>query len=167
MIFIYNCYAGTHSSSLASAVHLKKLPSNRIPTREEILNTDYFDKLTNKDIGKLIFRGTDEDGNRVYSLGRGSSSVIIPCIANIINMLCDDFSFDERIIFSNMNPAIPIAMMAGGFISRRLGLKYIGTPLLVIGTKQAYPKIVQIVQKTKMSAKTSKEHVLVLTNKNI
>ena len=26
MIFIYNCYGGTYSSSLASAVHLKKLP---------------------------------------------------------------------------------------------------------------------------------------------
>jgi len=167
MIFIYNCYAGTHSSSLASAIHLKKLPEDRIPTREEILNTDYFDMLEHKDIGRFIFRGTDDEGNKVYSLGRGSSRVIVPCIANIINIFCNDYGFGERLVFSSMNPGIPLAMMAGGFISRRIGLKSIGTPFLVMGAKQAYHKIVQIVQETKKSAKASGDHVLVLTNENV
>lgn len=167
MIFIYNCYAGTHSSSLASAIHLKKLPEDRIPTREEILNTDYFDKLKCKDIGRFIFRGTDDEGNKVYSLGRGSSRVIVPCVANIVNIFCNDFGFRERIIFSSMNPGIPLAMMVGGFISRRFGLRSIGTPFLIMGAKQAYGKILRIVQETKKSAKASDDQVLVLTNENL
>ena len=36
MIYIYNCYGGTHSSALAAAYHLKKLPANREPTDKEI-----------------------------------------------------------------------------------------------------------------------------------
>lgn len=166
MIFIYNCYAGTHSSSLASAVHLKKLAEDRVPTKEEILNTDYFDKLKPKDIGKVIYRGTDEEGNKVYSLGRGSSKLVVPCIANVIGLLCDEYGFKEKIVFSNMNPAVPFAMMVGGFISRRLGLKSLGTPFLVKGAKQTYRKIVRIVNDTKESAKASNVQVLVLSNKN-
>jgi hypothetical protein len=35
MVIIYNCYGGTHSSILASAIHLKKLPIDRIPSKQE------------------------------------------------------------------------------------------------------------------------------------
>lgn len=93
--------------------------------------------------------------------------MVVPCIANIVNIFCNDYGFGERIIFSSMNPGIPLAMMAGGFMSRRLGLKTMGTPLLVIGAKQAYHTIVQIVRETKKSAKVSNDHVLVLNNENI
>ena len=167
MIFIYNCYAGTHSSSLASAIHLKKLPEDRMPTKEEILNTDYFDKLKCEDIGRVIYRGTDDEGNKVYSMGRGSSKLVVPCIANVIHVLCDEYGFKEKVIFSNMNPGIPLAMMVGGFVSRRFGLKSIGTPFLVMGAKQAYHKIVKIVHETRKSAKASNNHVLILTNENV
>ncbi len=165
MIFIYNCYAGTHSSSLASAVHLKKLPLDRLPTREEIIKTDYFDKLTKKDFGKIIFRGTDEEGNKVFTIGRGPSKLIIPCLVNVINVLCGDYGFKEKIIFSNMSPTVNMIMSIGGFTSRRLGLSFIGVPLLVMGAKMAHKQIIQIVEHTKESAKTLQDHVLVLSNK--
>lgn len=164
MIFIYNCYAGTHSSSLASAVHLKKLPADRIPTRVEILDTDYFDKLKTKDMGRVIYRGTDDDGNKVFTMGRGASKLVVPCLINMINILCNDYGLNEKIIFSNMSPSVPIAMTVGGFISRRFGLRFIGVPLLVIGAKQTYKRIVNIVNNTRESAKTINEHVLVLSN---
>lgn len=166
MIFIYNCYAGTHSSSLASAVHLKKLPLDRLPTKEEIIKTEYFDKLTKKDFGRIIFRGTDEEGNKVFTIGRGPSKLIIPCLANVINVLCSDYGFKEKIIFSNMSPTVNFVMSIGGFTSRRLGLSSIGVPLLVIGAKKAHKQIIQIVEHTKESAKTLKEQVLVLSNES-
>ena len=166
MIFIYNCYAGTHSSTLASAVHLEKLPLDRTPTKKEIIETEYFDKLTKKDFGRIIFRGTDEEGNKVFTIGRGPSKLIIPCLVNVINVLCNDYGFKEKIIFSNMSPTVNFIMSIGGFISRRLGLSFIGLPLLVIGAKKAHGQIIQVVGHTKESAKTLKEHVLVLSNKS-
>jgi len=42
MIYIYNCYGGTHSSILAIAYHLKMLDETREPTKEEILNLPNF-----------------------------------------------------------------------------------------------------------------------------
>jgi hypothetical protein len=164
MIFIYNCYAGTHSSSLASAIHLKKLPADRVPTRDEILDTDYFDKLKKKDFGRVIFRGTDDEGNRVYTVGRGPSKLIVPCLSNMLNILCSDYGFNEKIVFSNMSPSVNLAMSIGGFVSRRFGLRFIGTPFLVAGAKKAHKRIVEIVKKTRESSKTLKEHVLVLSN---
>ena len=164
MIFIYNCYAGTHSSSLASAVHLKKLPIDRVPTKEEIIKTDYFDKLKSKDMGRIIFRGIDDEGNKVFTMGRGSSKLIITCLVNMLNLLCNDYGFKEKIIFSNMSPSVPLFMTIGGFLSRRFGLQFMGTPLLVIGAKQAHKKIIGFVNNTRESAKTFNEHVLVLAN---
>lgn len=49
MIFIYNDYGGTHTTSMAAADHLKKLPTSRTLTKDEILNIDYFNKLTHSD----------------------------------------------------------------------------------------------------------------------
>ena len=34
MIYIYNCYGGTHSSVLAAAYHLKKVDETREPYKE-------------------------------------------------------------------------------------------------------------------------------------
>lgn len=164
MIFIYNCYGGTHSSSLASAVHLKKLPLDRIPTRDEILGTDHFNKLTYKDMGRIIYRGTDDEGNKVFSVGRGTSKVLIPCLENLVKILHNEYGFNEKMIFSNMSPTVPPVMTVGGFFARGLGIDSIGVPLLVIGAKQAYRKIIEIVNHTKEAAKTFNGPVLVLKN---
>lgn len=48
MIFIYNDYGGTHTTSLAAAYHLNKLPTDRVLTEDEILNVDYFTLCNNK-----------------------------------------------------------------------------------------------------------------------
>ncbi|KJS16144.1 MAG: ABC transporter [Peptococcaceae bacterium BRH_c4b] len=162
MIFIYNCYGGTHSSSMASAVHLKKLPQDRIPTWKEILNTDHFNRLTYKDLGRIIYRGTDEEGNKVFSLGRGTSKVLIPCLKNLITILYNEYGFNEKIIFSNMTPTVTFPMTIGGFLSRGLGIDFLGVPLLVIGAQQSYRKVVEVVKYTKECAKTLNDPVLVL-----
>ena len=36
---IYSCYGGAHSSIIASAIHMGYLPTDRIPSVEEILST--------------------------------------------------------------------------------------------------------------------------------
>ena len=68
MIFIYNDYGGTHTTSLATAYHLNKLPTHRRLTTEEILAVDCFNKLNTSDMGKLVFTGWMRTGIRYTHL---------------------------------------------------------------------------------------------------
>ena len=165
MIFIYNCFAGTHTSSIASAVHLKELPLDRIPEKEEFKNIDFFNKLDTKDMGKILFRGTDDEGNKVFTLGRGTSKVLIPCIENLITIFHNDYGFLEKVVLSNMSPTVPRVMSFGGFVSRGLGIGFIGDPFVLIGARQAYMTIVQVVDRTKKLASDMTGPVIVLENK--
>ncbi len=144
---------------------MKKLPLDRIPTWKEILNTDQFNRLTYKDMGRIIYRGTDEEGNKVFTVGRGTSKVLIPCLKNLVTILYNDYGFNEKIIFSNMSPTVTFPMTIGGFLSRGLGIDFIGVPLLVIGAQQAYRKVVEVVKYTQECAETLNDPVLVLLNK--
>lgn len=164
MIYIYNCYGGTHTSSLASAIHLGRLPLERIPTKQEILNTDYFNKLGYKDMGRFVYRGTDSEGDKVFTLGRGLSKVVTPAVENLVRLFYDEFGVNGRIIMSNMSPTVPPALTIGGFLSRGLGIRFLGEPLLVLGARQAYKKIVELVLLTKKSARSMNGPILVLNN---
>ncbi|RST77061.1 DUF3189 family protein [Siminovitchia acidinfaciens] len=166
MIYIYNDYGGTHTTALAAAYHLKQLPqSERKLTSEEILNVKYFNRLTRKDFGKLIFHGNDEDGNAVYTIGRKRNKLVVPALKELTLLLQSKFHFNEKIVFSNTSPTVPIVMSFGGFFSRGLKIDFIGVPLLVKGAKQCCDNIYKLVENTKQVAKTSHyEDVIVLEN---
>jgi len=149
MVIIYNCYGGTHSSILASAIHLKKLPMDRIPTKQEILNIEYFNKLTYSDMGRLIFHGSDDEGNRIYTIGRGTSKALVPAMRNLAIALCKDSGIDEHFLFINCSPTVPPLMTMGGFFSRALHMDFIGVPLLAAGARQTYYNIAKLVEKSK------------------
>lgn len=167
MIYIYNCYGGTHSSAMAAAYHLKRLPEDRIPTKEEILNIDIFNKLTPKDMGKMIFHGKDEAGDKVYTLGRGSSKAMIPALNELFLLLNEDSEKTDQVIFSNASPTVPLAMTFGGLFSRRLHIHFIGVPLLIKGAKQTYHNTITLVKHTISTARTTKNQIEILENKNL
>ncbi|WP_209124919.1 DUF3189 family protein [Alkalihalobacillus sp. BA299] len=164
MLYIYNCFAGTHSSALAAAYHLDKLPKDREPTKEEILGIDIFNKLTPRDFGRIIYHGKDVDGNKVYTVGRGKSTAVIPALLSFISLLEEDGKAIEKIIFSNCSPTVPISMTFGGLFSRRFGIDFIGVPLLIRGAKQAHRTIIQLVEHTKAVASTTQKNIEVLEN---
>lgn len=165
MIYIYNDYGGTHTTSLAAAYHLNQLPqSEKTLTTEQILNVKYFNKLTKKDFGKLIFRGTDEDRNYVYTIGRKRNKLVVPALKELACVLQTEFHFNEKIIFSNTSPTVPIAMSLGGFFSRGLNIDFLGVPLLVQGAKQCCGNIYRLVENTKHVGKTTKDQFVILTN---
>ncbi len=167
MIFIYNDYAGTHTTSLAAAYHLKKLPTDRQLTREEILNVDYFNKLTRADFGKIIFHGIDEDGNSVYTIGRKNSKLVIPALKDLSLLFQEKYQIQDKIIFSNTSPTVPFALSMGGLFSRGLKIDFIGVPLLIIGAKQCCLDILRLVENTKRVAKSTNERIVILDNKNM
>ncbi|KMY48845.1 DUF3189 family protein [Peribacillus loiseleuriae] len=165
MIYIYNDYAGTHSTAIAAAYHLNKLPTGRTLTKEEILDIDYFNKLTNHDMGRIIFHGVDEDENSVYTLGRKNDKLVVPALKNLGEILQEAFQGDEKIVLSNTSPTVPFAMTMGGLFSRRLKIDFIGVPLLVLGAKQCYSDIIQLVEYTKQIGHSAKTRVVIIENK--
>jgi Protein of unknown function (DUF3189) len=165
MIFIYNDYGGTHTTALAAAYHLKKLPAHAELTREQILNVEYFNKLKTSDMGRIIFHGRDEDGHSVYTVGRGNSKIFVPGLKEMFEILQKKNGTEEKLIFSNTSPTVPLTMTFGGFFSRRLGIDFIGVPLLVKGAKQASAQIAYLVEHTKKMANSSTEQVLIIDNK--
>ncbi|OPH51869.1 ABC transporter [Paenibacillus ferrarius] len=166
MIYIYNDFGGTHTTALAAAYHLKKLNETHEPSKNEILNTHNFNKLVYKDRGKFYFHGKDEDGNKVYTMGRGRSKILVPGIFNLIDMLIEEATLDEKIILSNTSPTVPFSMTCGGMLSRWLKIDFIGVPLLVVGAKQAYQDIINLVHHTKQVAKNSNSQLIMLDNKD-
>lgn len=164
MIYIYNCYGGTHSSVLAAAYHLNLLDRNREPTKEEILNLPLFNKLIYGNIGELFYHGVDEDGNHVYTIGRGRQKTMIPALYNFATMLNKQNLLYERIAFSNASPTVPLSMTFGGLFSRWLRIDFIGVPLLIRGAKQMYKNIIQLVDHTKESLENADASIIILDN---
>ncbi|MFB4473977.1 DUF3189 family protein [Oceanobacillus caeni] len=165
MIFIYNDYGGTHTTSLAAAYHLKKLPTDRKLTKDEIVNVDYFNKLTKHDLGKLIFHGIDEEGNKVYTLGRKNNKYVVPALKSFIELLQEKYDFNEKVIFSNTSPTVPIVMSIGGFFSRGINMEFVGNPLLILGAKQCCNRINSLVEQTKKESIARASKLIVLDNK--
>lgn len=164
LLYIYNDFGGTHTTSLAAAYHLQKLPTDRILTKEEILNVPYFNKLDRSDTCRFIFHGKDEDGSLVYTIGRRSSKLVVPALKNLCELLQDQFQTDEKIIFSNTSPTVPFAMTMGGFFSRGLKIDFIGVPLLVTGAKKSCLNINKLVENTKKIAHSTQSKVTVIDN---
>lgn len=166
MFYIYNDFAGTHSTALAAAYHLKQLPqSERKLSKEAILNVPYFNKLTRKDFGKLLFHGIDEEGNSVYSIGRKRNKYVVPAMKELALLFQEKFQVNEKLVFSNTSPTVPLAMSLGGFFSRGMKIDIIGVPLLVAGAKQCCDNIYRLVENTKHAANTSyNENVIILDN---
>lgn len=137
MIYIYHDFGGTHTTSLAAAYHLKLINDpSKILMKEEILAVPYFNKLTKKDAGKFIFHGEDEEGNLVYTLGKRSSKLVIPSLFHFSEIMINRFQLNEKIGFSNTSLIVPLAMTISGFLSRGLGINFIGVPLLIRGAQQ-------------------------------
>lgn len=165
MIYIYNDFGGTHSTSLAAAFHLSLLSKNQKLTKNDILNVPYFNQLSTKDKGIFIFHGLDDLGNHVYTVGRRSSDIAVTAMVNLSKILNEECHLNQKVIFSNTSPTVSIPMTIGGFLSRVLKLDFLGVPFLIWGAKISYKDIVQLVEHTKEVASNVNDLVINLDNK--
>jgi hypothetical protein len=122
---------------------------DRIPSNREILEVEYFNRLTYSDMGRLIFHGIDDEGNRIYTVGRGTSRALVPAMRNLAITLCKEKGVDEHFLFINCSSTVPPLMTLGGFFSRALHIDSIGVPLLTAGARQTYYNITELVKKSK------------------
>lgn len=149
MKIIYNCYGGAHSSVTAAAIHLQMLPETRKPSAAELLNLPYYDAQVGKDHGRIRFFGFDSRGNQIYITGKKNLGVFYEEIMYNLLFLGGDKQEQENFVFINTMPYVNIWMVIGGFLSRRLGWKVLGRPLVIYGTKQAYWKFIHLINLVK------------------
>lgn len=148
MNIIYHCVGGAHSSVLASAIHLGLLPIDSSPTVADILSIPYFDTLAKHEQGRLMLRGIDENGNKIFTLSRQfSPHLVLPAIKDAYQLGGGD---TKDLLFVNVLPAVNTIMKIGGFSSRRLNLVALGRPIVAYGSIRAFNKIAQIVNHTKI-----------------
>ncbi|QEK13359.1 DUF3189 family protein [Crassaminicella thermophila] len=148
MYIIYHDVGGTHSTVVAAAIHLNKLPLDSVPSKSEILNLPLFDRLEKKDIGRLIFHGKDEYGHSIYTISRQySPRLVVNALQTVADMINKD---KNEILCVDTSKTVNNLMRIGGASSRRLGLVSFGRPIVTYGTIKAYPQIATIVKKTKL-----------------
>ncbi len=149
MHVIYHDIGGSHSSIVATYIHLNKLPMDRIPSSQEILEVPMFDKLEKYQTGRLIFHGVDEYGNNVYSLCRLYAE---HPVSNAIRSVPKMIGLPENeVTLVNTTPSVNFFMKLGGSFSRQLKFVSFGRPIVAYGTTKAYSNIVDIVNKAKLT----------------
>jgi hypothetical protein len=147
VLVIYYCYGGTHSSPVAAALHTGLLPAERIPTRKELLQLPWFDRIQTDQRGQLFFVGKDQAGNAIYICGRGKErDGIAQAIKSGFSLSGGD---SQELFFVDTMPAVNLVMRVGGYLSRRLGLVALGRPLAILGAQLAFPQLLRIVQAAK------------------
>lgn len=147
MKIIYHCYGGAHSSITAASIHLGWLPTDRVPSTEELVSLPYFDRPVGKDHGNIRFMGKDEFKNEVYVTGRRNASRVFENMAYGVSQIYGLGSNDVRLV--SVMPYVNWKMMLGGFTSRKLMITSIGRPIILAGVKYSYWQIVTLVQRVK------------------
>lgn len=147
MHVIYYCYGSAHSSVVSAAIHLGRLPSDRIPTQEEILGLADYDQVETWQIGTLFFKGHDEWDNPVYTLGLGPDRPVarraLMTFLHQLGLNTDQLYLNEALPHINRYARI------GGALSRRYGFVRVGRPLSAYGIRKNYGELVKFVREVK------------------
>lgn len=149
MKIIYHCFGGSHSSVTAAAIHLGLLPTSRTPSYQEFMALPYFDKTPGEVYGVIRLMGQTREGDEVYALGKKNLG---RRLNQVFLGIAELMGVEDQVIAVNTMPYVNIIMMLGGFLSRRLGIVFLGRPILIWGTRLAFPDLVGVVKtiKTKM-----------------
>ncbi|SHJ91553.1 Protein of unknown function [Anaerobranca californiensis DSM 14826] len=145
MKIFYYCYGGAHSSVIAAALHLEKIsyPLNY----QEILDFPYFDGNNPKGKGLPIFLGKDIKGNEIYFVGYGKNKEMI--VKLLKSFLKIHGIKDEEYLFVNALERIDWRVKLGGFLSKALNFKKIGSRFTALGIVLSGPQIKKTVEKVK------------------
>lgn len=149
MRIIYHCFGGSHSSVLAAALHLGLINKDRLPSPSELMALPYFDKTNNDDFGSIRLVGNDEFGNQIYVLGKRSMG---NRYAAMLEGVAELLGGREQLLTVNCMNKVNWSMKIGGFTSRRIGAVALGRPILEKGTTEAFFKLVNLVEITRLKA---------------
>ena len=165
MKIIYHCYGGTHSSVTASSIHLGILPEDRIPEPDMFLQIPLYDQQVACEHGHIFFMGIDEYGHEVYLTARRSRPEVLE---KVIAGLSGIFGISpSSYCLVNAMSQVNWLMMLGGYLSRRWGLVRVGRPIVILGTRFAYFKLVKLVRKFKDNLRVDSEKSSLLQQQSL
>ncbi|KOA18498.1 hypothetical protein CLHOM_34000 [Clostridium homopropionicum DSM 5847] len=151
MIVIYHDVGGAHSTAVAANLHINKLPMDRVPNKDELLDLPTFDKIEKDQIGRLIYIGEDEYKIKVYTLARMYNPNLVVSVIN--DMYSSLLGNDKGLFIVDTKPTVNLLMNIGGYTSRKLHWVNFGRPIVTKGTQQAYMDIVNVVKNVKNNIK--------------
>lgn len=147
MHIIYHCAEGCHCSPTAAAIHLDLLPIDHKPSYHDFINIPYFDNILNSEKGRIILRGTDEYGNKIYTLCRSYyPHIVLPAILDVWKSMGG--KANELLLVNTQNSTNQY-MKYGRLMSSKLNLTVQGKSMSIKGTLYNYDKIANIVKETK------------------
>lgn len=153
MKIFYYCYGGAHSSVIAAALHMDKIsyPLNY----EQVLNFPYFDLITPRQKGLPILLGKDNEGNEIYFVGYGKNKeMIVKLLKSFLQV--NDIK-DNDYLFVNALDKINWRVKLGGFMSKALRQKSLGSRISALGILLSGNQIKEKVEKVKEISRGKKE----------
>jgi hypothetical protein len=136
---IYHCYGGAHSSVTSAGIYLGLLPSDRVPSTEEILRVPHYDGDEAITHGHFRFMGRDQAGRAVFVLGK---AMLGPHINRLLIVIAGIYGCAAKVFSVDTTAPINFLMVCGGYTSRALKITCLGRPVVVLGTKLAYRRFV-------------------------
>ncbi len=147
MLVIYHCHGGAHASVVCAAVHLGLLPADRVPTADELWAVRWFGREEPADHGRIRCMGVDSRGTKVCVLGRRNVFRVLRRAVEVVAREMGVWAPGE-VLFVDTLPCANWYMRVGALLSRAAGLRRLGRPLVVHGTRKAYPELVALVRRT-------------------
>ncbi len=138
----YVCYAGTHTSVVASMLHLGNICVEDIQSQgpKALLRIPYFDRRTTFDIGVPVCMGKDVNGAYVYALGTGwLSRTLELCLCDLIELMHPN----ARACLCSVRGVLDFQARVGGFLSRRLSLVSPGRQIVSHALSKKVPVLYQ------------------------
>lgn len=147
LVVIYYCFAGAHASVVSSAIHCGMLPTNRIPTYDELIGIQYYDQTDPAYIGMPYLMGDDAYGNSIYFMGMWNQR---QALAGTLEKLLKAAGISsDKYILQDSFPVLNFSTKVGGALSKRLLITSLGRRISVWGIQRRYPQFVSLVENVK------------------
>jgi len=132
---------------VASAIHCRLLPADRVPLYKELVALPYFDKTQPALIGRPYYVGTDEWDNEVYCMGLWNQRENLRQVIQILLALAQ--VSPSEFLLQDTFPLITFSTKMGGAMSKRCKLTLLGRRLSVWGIQRRYMDFVRLVDQVK------------------
>lgn len=143
-VVVYHCFGGVHTSVTAAAIHVGRLPRDRLPGAEELLRVRPFDSHTAR-IGEVHSFARDSRGVAVKGVGlAGGGRELLPVFRQVLEAMGYR---DDEIVLCNALSGAGFAVRVGGFLSCRLGVISLGRPLVIRGVLGGYSRLLEGVKR--------------------
>lgn len=144
MKVIYHSNGNGYPSIIAAAIHTGKLDPLEPPEAEQVEQLPYFDGLSTRDYGKVIYYGSDSSGNQIYTLCSDHGEEVFQAVTTGYGMSLADVN---DLVFidceEQSNPLIRV-----GTVLNKSGLSSLGHPIVLKGCNQAFSGLAALVKET-------------------